>query len=147
LTALRTVADPDYLGSVEMSMAWIAMALCLLVGVLGAIGVVSPSALLSIAQHLQTPPGLYAAAALRIILGGALLLAAPTSRAPRAIRAVGAIILVAGLMTPFFGLDRFRGILEWWSAQGPMFMRVWAGVALAFGFIMAYTLVPRSRTA
>lgn len=47
------------------------MALCLFVAVLGAIGVVSPGALLSIAQHFQTPSGLYAAAALRIILGGA----------------------------------------------------------------------------
>jgi len=64
-----------------MSMAWMAMALCLLVAVLGAIGVVSPGALLRIARHFQTPSGLYAAAALRIILGGALLLAAPTSRA------------------------------------------------------------------
>jgi len=129
-----------------MSMAWMAMALCLLVAVLGAIGVVSPGALLRIARHFQTPSGLYAAAALRIILGSALLLAAPTSRAPRAIRAIGVIILVAGLITPFFGLDRFRGILEWWSAQGPIFMRVWAGVALTFGCIMAYTLVPRSPT-
>jgi hypothetical protein len=130
-----------------MSMAWMAMALCLLVGVLGGIGVVSPGALLSIAQHFQTPSGLYAAAALRIILGGALLLAAPASGAPRAIRAVGVIILVAGLMTPFFGPNRFRGILEWWSAQGPMFMRAWAGVALAFGSIMAYILLPKSRPA
>ncbi len=118
-----------------------------MVTILGAIGVVSPGTLLRIAWHFQSPSGLYAAAALRIILGGTLLLAAPTSRALRAIRAIDVIILVAGLITPFFGLDRFRDILERWSAQGPIFMRVWAAVALAFGCVMAYTVVPKSRTA
>lgn len=125
---------------------WIAMALCVFVAVLGAIGLVSPRALLSIAGQFQTPSGLYAAAAVRILLGAALLLAAPTSRAPRAIRVIGIIILVAGLITPAFGIDRFRGILEAWSAQGALVMRVWAAIALAFGWAVAYSLVPRSRT-
>lgn len=128
-------------------MAWMAMVLCLLVAALGAIGVVSPRTLLGIARQLQTPSGLYVAAVLRIMLGGTLVLAAPTSRAPRAMRAIGVIIVVAGLLTPVFGLERFRGVLEAWSAQGPILMRVWASVALVFGCAMAYALLPKSRTA
>ena len=124
---------------------WIAIALCLLVAGLGAIGVVEPGALRGIARNFQTPSGLYAAAAFRVVLGGALVLAAPTSRAPRAIRAVGILILVAGLITPFFGLDRFRSLVAWWSAQGPTATRVWAGVALAFGCFVVYALLPQSR--
>ena len=64
-----------------MRMAWIAIVLCLLVAAVGAIGVLSPGALLRIARPFQTPSRLYAAAALRILLGGAPLRAAPTSRA------------------------------------------------------------------
>jgi hypothetical protein len=124
---------------------WIAMALSLLVAALGAIGVVAPGELRGIARHFQTPSGLYAAAAFRVVLGGALVLAAPTSRVPRVMRAVGIVILVAGLITPFLGLDRFRGILEWLSAQGPTATRIWAGVALAFGCLLIYALFPRSR--
>ena len=121
------------------------MALSLLVAALGAIGVVAPGELRGIARHFQTPSGLYAAAAFRVVLGGALVVAAPTSRLPRAIRTVGIVILVAGLITPFLGLDRFRGILEWLSAQGPTATRIWAGVALAFGCLLIYALFPRSR--
>jgi hypothetical protein len=130
-----------------MSMGWIAMALCVFVAILGAIGVVSPDALLRIARHFETPGGLYAAAALRIVVGGVLVLAAGASRAPRAIRVIGVLIVVAGLVTPFLGLDRVRAILEWWAAAGPIFKRVWAGGALGFGCIMAYALAPGSRRA
>jgi len=52
------------------------------------------------------------------------------------------VILVAGLITPLFGLERFGRILNWWSARGPVFMRVWAGFALVMGLLLAYALVP-----
>jgi hypothetical protein len=128
-------------------MAWVAMVLCLVVAALGAVGVVSPGALLRIAHYFQTSLGLYAAAALRIVLGGALWFAAPGSRAPRLIRAIGLLVLVAGLVTPLFGVERFHGILDWWSARGPAFMRAWAAVVLAFGCTLAYGLMPGRRAA
>ncbi len=123
-------------------MAFVALALSLFVAALGALGMFSPTRLLNIVRHFQNPAGIYAAAALRIILGVALFLAAPTSRAPEVVRILGIIILVAGLITPLFGLERFRRLLDWWSAWGPAFMRVWAGFALAFGLLLAYTVVP-----
>lgn len=124
-----------------------AIALCVLVAGIGAIGVVEPGTFRGIARQFQTPSGLYAAAAFRVVLGGALVLAAPTSRAPRAIRVTGVVILVLGLITPFLGLDQFRSVLAWWSAQGPTATRIWAGVALATGGLLIYALLPRSRSA
>jgi hypothetical protein len=123
-------------------MAFVALVLSLFVAALGALGMFSPMRLLDIVRHFQSPAGIYAAAALRIILGVVLFLAAPTSRAPEVVRILGIIILVAGLITPLFGLERFRRLLDWWSARGPAFMRVWAGFALAFGLLLAYTVVP-----
>jgi membrane-bound ClpP family serine protease len=123
-------------------MNFIAFILSLFIAALGVLGMVSPMRLLNIVRHFQSPAGIYAAAALRIILGVALFLVAPTSRAPEIVRIVGIITLVAGLITPLFGLERFRRLIDWWSARGPAFMRIWAGFALAFGLLLAYTVAP-----
>jgi hypothetical protein len=123
-------------------MALVALVLSLLVALIGALGVVSPSRLLRVVRLFQTRRGLYFAAALRLVLGVALFFAAPTSRAPEMLRLLSVIIIAAGLITPFFGLERFRRLLDWWSARGPGFVRAWAGVALAFGLWLAYALIP-----
>ena len=136
------MAEPP--GPVKIGMRWIALVLSSFVAALGAIGVVWPEALLGVARHLQTPSGVYAAAALRILLGGALFLAAPVSRAPRAIRALGIFILAAGLTTPFLGTERVRGIIDWWSGQGG-FLRVWAALALGLGGWLTWALLRPAR--
>ena len=120
----------------------IAFILSLFIAALAALGMVSPIKLLNIVRHFQSPAGIYAAAALRVILGVALFLAAPTSRVPEIVRILGIIILVAGLITPLFGLERFRRLLVWWSVRGTTFMRIWAGFALAFGLLLAYAVAP-----
>jgi hypothetical protein len=97
-------------------MALIALGLSLFFAALGALGMVSPLRLLGVARHFQSPVGLYAAAALRVLLGAALFFAAPTSSAPTVVRILGILILVAGVITPLFGLERFRRLLNWWSA-------------------------------
>src|SRR5262245_2263245 len=124
-------------------MARVALALGIAVSVLGAIGVLSPSTLLAIGREFASPVGLLAAAAIRVVFGGVLILAAPASRAPRAIRVVGLVILVAGVVTPFFGVARARALLDWWSSQGALLTHVAPAVALAFGCILIYLVTPR----
>ena len=123
-------------------MTLVALIICLLTAAFGALGIVSPSRLLGLVRRLQTPMGLYFAAGIRVLLGVALLFAAPTSRAPGLIYIVGVFIIVIGVITPFFGLERFRSLLDWWSAQGSAFVRGWAVLALLFGLSLAYALVP-----
>jgi hypothetical protein len=123
-------------------MNFIAFILSLFIAALGALGMVSPMRLLDIVRHFQSMAGIYAAAALRIILGVTLFFAAPASRTPEIVRILGIIILVAGLITPLFGLERFRRLINWWSARGTIFMRFWAGFALAFGLLLAYAVRP-----
>lgn len=125
----------------------IALILSACVAIVGAIGLIRPEALIGIARHFQTPAGLYAAAGLRILLGIALLLAAPTSRAPGVIRVLGAFVLVAGFVTPFVGAERARAIVDWWSEQGGVVMRAWAGFALAIGCFLLWALLPKSSVA
>ena len=123
-------------------MTLIALIICLLTAAFGALGIASPSRLLGVVRRFQTPAGLYFAAGIRVLLGVALLFAAPASRAPGLVFVLGVVILVIGVITPFFGLERFRSLLDWWSAQGSTFVRGWAVVALAFGLALAYALGP-----
>jgi len=118
-------------------MRLVALTLSLVISVVGAVGIVMPAVLLAISRPFLTPAGLYAAAGLRVVLGTALFLAAPASRAPKTLCALGVVIVVAGLVTPLVGIDRARAIVEWWTAQGTAFLRVWAGVALVFGLCLA----------
>jgi hypothetical protein len=121
-------------------MAIVAMILSAAVVGMGAIGVVSPARLLEIVRRFQTPSGIYAATGIRLVLGLALFLAAPGSRAPAVLEILGIVTMVAGLITPMFGLERFRRLLEWWSAQSSGFIRAWAACAMALGLFLVYAL-------
>src|SRR5262245_41142720 len=104
-------------------MKQLALILSTFVAVVGAIGVIRPEALLGFARYFETPIGLYAAAGIRIVLGLALLVAAPRSRTPVVIRVLGAFVLVAGLLTSFAGPERVRAVVDWWSSRGGFVMR------------------------
>jgi hypothetical protein len=123
-------------------MLTLAFVLSLSVVVLGALGIVSPMMLLGVVRKFESPAGIYAAAALRIMLGVALFLSAPTSRVQEVVRILGITIFVMGIITPLFGIERFRRLLNWWSERRPLFMRVWAGFALGFGLFLAYAVMP-----
>jgi hypothetical protein len=128
-------------------MKQLALVLSAVVVSIGAIGLVRPEALIGVASHLVTPAGLYGAAAIRILLGIALLFAAQGSRAPGVLRILGVVVLVAGFVTPFFGPDRARAIVDWWSSQGHLVIRACAAFALALGCFLVWALRPKSRVA
>ena len=96
-------------------MAWAALLLGLLVAAIGLLGVASPHGLLTAVRFMVTPRGLYLVAALRVVFGVVLILAARSSRAPGVLRLLGVVMLVAGLTTPLFGVDRAHAMLDWWS--------------------------------
>ena len=123
-------------------MTVIALLFSLLVVALGALGLVSPSRAVRVVRYFQTAAGLYFAAAVRLVMGVALFFAAPASRAPEVLHILGIVIVVAGVITPFFGLERFRRLVDWWSAKGPAFVRAQAAFAVAFGLLLTYALVP-----
>jgi len=106
----------------------LAMAMGFIIAGIGVFGVVAPSAFLEFGRSLQTPNALYIIAAVQVIFGAALLWVAPITRTPRTLRALGALIIIAGVLTPFIGTERSRAMLDWWSTQGSLFTRAWAGV-------------------
>jgi len=137
--AQRPVVSPRNVSTVVL----LALLIGLFIVATGMCGVAAPHGLLTAVRFVLTPRGLYLVAAVRVVFGVILVLVAPSSRAPRVLRLLGLIMLVAGLTTPFFGLDRARAMLDWWSARGPAFMRVWAGLAVALGVFVVYAVAPR----
>jgi uncharacterized membrane protein YidH (DUF202 family) len=127
---------------------FLAMILGLAIAAVGALGVVAPSVLLEFGRSLQTTNVLYVVAAVRVVFGAALLWAAPRSRMPRILRVLGVLIIIAGVATPLFGIERSRAMFDWWSSQGAFFTRAWAIVAIAFGLFVVYAVsTPRQSAA
>ena len=103
-----------------------------------AITFAAPDLRLSVERSLITPVGLYAIAALRIAIGLAFVAGAKASRAPRTIRTLGLIVIVAGLMTPWFGVARAQAAVNWLASAGPLLMHLDGIVGMAIGGFLVY---------
>jgi len=136
-------ADIEEASAKRRAMMWLAYFVGLIVAAIGILGMAAPMLLLDTMRLAQSQAGLYVVAALRIAFGLALLGAAAASRLPRTLRVLGVIFVVAGIISPFFGVERIREILDWWSAQGPLFMRVWAVFPVLLGLFIVYAATPR----
>lgn len=115
------------------------------IAVIGLTGVIAPDWLMTIGRHSVTPAGLCIVAALRISIGLVLARVAPISRAPTTLRILGVIAVIAGVATLLVGAERAQAILEWCSGQGPVFLRLAAGIALVLSSFVAYALIPGHR--
>ena len=123
------------------------MIIGILIAGVGIFGIAATSVLLPFAQSMLTPNALYIIAAIRVCLGLLFLLVASGSRTPKLLRVLGVLIVVAGLVTPFFGVERSQAVFEWWSSQGSSFMRVAMGLVVAFGLFVTYAVTPLRRDA
>ncbi len=123
-------------------MALVAVLSGLLIVAIGGLGIGSPSRLIALVARMQSQRGLYIAAGIRIAFGAALLLAAADSRAPAFLRVFGALALVAGVITPFFGVQRFESLLRWWENRPGLFLRAWCAVVVALGAGIIWAAAP-----
>ena len=112
--------------------------------VVGAVSLVSPDSLMAVRGYVGTPLGLAAIGTLRIGIGLVLVLVAPVSRVPRTLRVVGMLVIVAGLATYLFGVERTRAVLEYEATLGPVFYRGAAAVLMALGGLMVFAVRPPS---
>ena len=128
-----------------MKSAAFAIALC--IAALGAVGIVIPSVLVSLCQPFATAVDWYwyAVAGVRAAFGVLLLLAAKGSRAPKSLRVVALIPILAALAIPLVGVERSRATMEWWLSQGPGVVRLTALPLLALGGFVAYACAPTRR--
>ena len=118
-----------------------------LVILVSAISFAVPNLKLSLERSTMTPTGLDAIAVLRIAIGLIFVFAAPASRAPRTLRILGLVVIIAGLMTPWFGVTRAQATLNWVASAGPLLMRLDACVGMAIGGFLVYVFRAPTRRA
>ena len=90
-------------------------------------GLISPESGTEIRRlYFATPVRLYWAAAFRVAMGVVVILSATASRAPKTMRALGALMCMQGLSATLLGPEHARTVLEWEARQGPALLRVGA---------------------
>ena len=119
-----------------------ALLLALFTIIVSVVGIVAPDSVMTLRRLYYTPGGLYAAGAVRVAMGLVLILAASSSRWPRTLRALGAVMCLQGLAANLLGLERARAILEW-EAMHTALLRAGAVVALVTSGFIAFAVTKR----
>ena len=127
-------------------MRFAALLVALFTIILSIVGLVSPESVTTARRlYFATPAGLYSAAAVRLAMGLVVILSAAASRAPRTLRALGAVMCMQAFSAAILGPDRARAVLEWETTQGNAILRVGALVALAAGGFLAFAVTGHRR--
>ena len=105
-------------------------------------GVLVPTRIVAFATRWASQKGLWAAAALRLVFGIALWLAAPASRAPLFLQILGVVTILAGVSLPMMGLRRLKTLIEWGMERPLIVVRVWCLFGIALGGAILWALVP-----
>ena len=109
---------------------------------MGVWGVLVPARLADFVTRFSSKGGLWFAAGIRLVFGLALWFAAPASRAPLLLQVLGFVALVAAVILPFVGVDRFKRLIDWWTALSPNAMRFNSLFAVAVGAVILWALLP-----
>jgi hypothetical protein len=114
---------------------------------LGIAGLVDPGVLINIGRHGATPVGLWIVALTRVAIGAVLYTAARAARTPTALRVLGALFIVSGVITPFFGVEQARAVVDAVLAGGSQPLRLWSVLIAGLGAFIAYTVSDGRRVA
>jgi len=110
--------------------------------VLAAWGIYAPNRLLKLViGAMEKDWGIYLAVIVRLLLGLALILAAPESRFPSIFRLLGWIAIVAAVGMVFLGRARMRGFIAWFERFPPTVIRLWLLFGIAFGGFLVFGIV------
>ncbi len=125
----------------------IALLIAALMVLLGLTGVLWPEGLMQLVTYSFTQSGIYVVAAVRVVLGVLLLIAARSTRTPKTMRVIGVILLVAGIGTALIPVERAQLMKDWWIARGPDTLRILACFPLAAGIIIGISALTAARKA
>lgn len=102
-------------------------------------GIFAPQRLVQMVSVVMAKDwGIHAAVAVRLLLGLALIIAAPVSRFPLIFQILGWIAIVAAVVLALMGRDRLRKFVSWFERISPLLTRVWLVFGFAFGGFLIY---------
>jgi hypothetical protein len=118
----------------------IALAIGVTVIVLAGWGMSEPTRLMTfVTSAMDKQWGIYIAVIVRLALGVALIVVAPSSKFPIAFQVLGWIAIVAAVALVAMGRERLRRFIVWWSERfSASIIRLWLMFGLAFGAFLIY---------
>ena len=114
------------------------LAIGALIITIGLYGMVAPARLLGLTALFKRPGGLWTAALIRVVLGLAMIVAAPASRLPLFLQIFGGLTVLAGVSIPILGSERVVRMIDWFLGGSHFAIRVWASIAALFGLFMVW---------
>ena len=128
------------LSSVSQS---IVLVLGLAVVLLSVWGVIYPERLMKLVTSvLDNKWGIYFGVIVRLVLGAALIIAAPISLFPLVFRVLGWVTIAAALALPVMGRENIRRIIAWFEQLPASLTRLWLLFGMAFGGFLIYGNLP-----
>jgi hypothetical protein len=128
-------------------MSYVVGAFGVVLAAFGAVVIVSPDVMVSVLEEAPNLTVLYVGAAIRLLVGIAVLRVAPKSRAPITLAILGVMFIAGCVVGPLMGVEGVRKYIEFWLGFGPAFIRPWGVMALVLGSGLTYAVIPRTRAA
>lgn len=106
---------------------------------MGILFLIKPSVLKQLMTFVEQGRRLYAVGVFRLLIGGALLFAAPQFRSPEVIIALGILFLAGGIAIFAIGLEKTKFIIGRFNKKSLLFLRFLGFVPLAIiGVLLIY---------
>ena len=96
------------------------------------------AAIKSVASVLDEKWGIYFGVIVRLVLGAALIIAAPNSLFPFVFRVLGWIAILAALALIIIGRKNTRKLIAWFEQLSTPVIRLWLLFGMAFGGFLIY---------
>lgn len=114
----------------------------MLVAVLGVIGLLNPAGLLGFISHMPARWRYSFAIALRVLIGGILLLAAPLGWLPLVLTVLGILALAAAAGLALVGQEKFEQMVTWWLDLPTWAARCSGLVMVLLGILLIVAIWP-----
>ena len=120
----------------------VVLALGVLVCTMSVWGVVAPRKMMEVVTGiLDKDWGIHLAVVVRLLLGAALIIAAPGSRFPHFFEILGWIAVVAAVAIVIMGRERLRRFVALFTRMSDVMIRIWLLFGIAFGALLVYGIL------
>jgi hypothetical protein len=107
--------------------------------VLAAWGVYAPARLINlVTRAMDQNWGIYVGVLTRLLLGVALIIAAPGSLFPLLFQVLGWVAIVAAVALALMGRTMIRRLVAWFEQFSAAIVRLWLLFGIAFGGLLIY---------
>lgn len=118
---------------------YLILALGIAVCLFAAWGLFDPRKLITAASDIfDRGWGIAVASVGRLLLGAALIIAAPESLFPNVFTILGWLAIIAAVGIVIMGQVRMRKMVNWFAEMPPLALRIWLLFAIAFGAFLIY---------